>query len=254
MLSTEDGRFFYVLEEYGHGTSITSTVAIGNLTVAGSTVSGSEQRADFASNQCQIQASCASGPVVAVTGSVSQRSTLTLDGSTWTYNSLYNDPSSLAIAAGTWSSDLANPNSPEGNVGTLDIGSDGVLFDQDATTNCIVKGQLSLINPSYNAYAIELTYTGTNCASNLNGATGSGIAYIDDLGELNIGVNVPGAGAIVETVVSPYQPMGGIWTGVNMPSGTTAYMISDEGGMLSLELSVVLAPTCTKRLFLPPPV
>lgn len=233
LLTTEDGRFFYVLEEHGGGSYATSTVAVGNLTVAGSMVSGSEQTTDFLSTQCVVvPVSCASGPAMAVSGSISQRSTLTLDGYTWTYDVLYDDPSSLATTLGTWSTNLAAVSyATFVRQGTLDVSSNGVLYEQDPTTNCLVTGQLSLINPSYNAYAIALTYTGADCASGLNGATGSGIAYIDDLGQLNIGVNMPSASEIVEGMASPNQTIGGIWTAASVPAGKTGYMISDEGGL-----------------------
>jgi hypothetical protein len=122
-----------------------------------------------------------------VGGTVSQRSTLTLNGIVGTYNNLYNQPSSLAAIAGNWSiTGLVVYTA----AGTLNISSSGVIFDQDPQTQCTINGQVSLINPNYNAYNLNVTYSncigvvsaalGSPTDAFLDGATGSGIATVNN--------------------------------------------------------------------------
>jgi hypothetical protein len=62
----------------------------------------------------------------------------------------------------------------------MNIGANGVVFEQDATTGCVIGGQVSIINATYNAYAIQLSISG--CASPkdvLNGLTLTGLATLD---------------------------------------------------------------------------
>ncbi len=94
---------------------------------------------------------------------------LPTDTTTWTFSNLYMNPSSLATIAGNYS---------DGNV-TLNINGSGVIFEQDAN-GCVINGQVSTINTSYNAYAVQITIsdcTGADAA--LNGASFSGLATLD---------------------------------------------------------------------------
>src|SRR5262252_2726090 len=82
-----------------------------------------------------------------ITGTVAQRATLTLTDTdttangtmfsptttTWTYNSLYSQPSSLATIAGNYTDGSA----------TLSIDGNGVIFEQDSN-GCVLNGQVSI--------------------------------------------------------------------------------------------------------------
>jgi hypothetical protein len=115
-----------------------------------------------------------------ITGTVAQRASLTLtetdttaNGSmgsptttTWTYNSLYSQASSLATIAGNYMDGSA----------TLSIDSNGVIFEQDSN-GCVLNGQVYIPNTSYNAYTFSVSFTG--CPNIPNGATANGIAMLD---------------------------------------------------------------------------
>jgi hypothetical protein len=74
-----------------------------------------------------------------------------------TFNPLYYVPSSLATISGTYT---------ESATGTaFTISADGTVFAQDATTGCVINGTVSIINASYNVYAIQVSYA--NCTGSL---------------------------------------------------------------------------------------
>jgi len=86
----------------------------------------------------------------------------------------YNDDSSLALIVGNYV-DLAWYFG-----GVFNIASNGDIFFQDPAMFCVINGRVSIINPSYNAYGIEYTYS--NCIdafSFLNGVTFDGLATYD---------------------------------------------------------------------------
>jgi hypothetical protein len=62
----------------------------------------------------------------------------------------------------------------------LNISSTGVVYEQDASSSCVITGQFSLIDPAYNAYDVAPTYSGADCDINLSGATGKGLASLDN--------------------------------------------------------------------------
>ncbi len=118
------------------------------------------------------------------TGTVVEGQTLTVDidcltdqgsavqvSATLTYNPLFDRSASLATIAGMYDD--------AGNVLTID--STGALFEQDATTGCTLNGQVAVIEPSHNVYAVEFTIDA--CSPNpdgLNGTTWTGVAALDD--------------------------------------------------------------------------
>jgi hypothetical protein len=171
MLSTQNGQFFFYDYHDLH---------TGNISVSGSAVTGTETlAADQAYGDCgidpQLMFICEDLSSHAVTpGTVSQQSNLTFDGNTWTYSSLYGYSSSFAQVAGTWTGDLVVQ---EGEGDSLVIGAAGAISEVNKAGTCTLTGQVSLIDPSYNAYALSITYTGQGCE--FNGATGTGIAYLD---------------------------------------------------------------------------
>ena len=129
--------------------------------------------------------------VVGIATCTSSERTVTIAFS-WTFNALYYPASSLATISGTYK-DLAT--------GTLfTIGADGTVFAQDATTGCVINGTVSIINPTFNVYGIEVSYANcTGSVTTLNGVTLSGLAALDNArnpeqllaGVLNSGPPVP---------------------------------------------------------------
>lgn len=117
-----------------------------------------------------------------LTGLLAQRSTLTLTytfttdlgtGSSGTlqlsYNALYDVHSSLATISGNYTD-------PTGGA-TVSISGSGAITSQDATTGCVVNGQVSLIDTSYNAYKVAYSYASCmGSAAILNGVQFSGLA------------------------------------------------------------------------------
>jgi len=91
----------------------------------------------------------------------------------WTFNALYYVPSSLATIAGTYT---------ESATGTaFTISADGTVFAQDAATGCVINGTVSIINASYNVYAIQVSYAScTGALTALNGLTLAGMAALNN--------------------------------------------------------------------------
>ena len=92
---------------------------------------------------------------------------------TLTFDTLYNVPSSLSTIAGNYT------DSATGDVVT--IGSNGTIFSQSPATGCVVDGTVTVINPSYNAYEFQLSYS--NCEGTyavLNGLTVTGLGTFDN--------------------------------------------------------------------------
>jgi hypothetical protein len=170
MLTTETGDLFIIGDPV-------DTESVGSVQVSGDVLTGTSQSAVPTPNNCPWDAGAVSYDLV-LAGTVSARTSLTLNLVVWTYDALYNQPSSLALIAGTWSgSGVFGP----GDSATVDIGPNGVISAQDST--CTLSGQVSLIDPSFNAYAVTLSYS--NCADDndswaVNGITGTGAAYIDN--------------------------------------------------------------------------
>ena len=88
-----------------------------------------------------------------------------------TYNPLYNRDSSLSVIAGNYN-DFGL---------VLNVNANGVIFEQDPVSGCVVNGQVSIINSQFNAYDISITYS--NCVGNfavLNAATFTGLGILDN--------------------------------------------------------------------------
>jgi hypothetical protein len=91
-----------------------------------------------------------------------------------TYQSMYDDNSSLATIAGNYADALGLSG------GVLNIASNGTLFLQDPASGCVINGQVSIINAAYNAYGIRFSYSScTGLDSALNGVTFTGLAGYD---------------------------------------------------------------------------
>jgi hypothetical protein len=92
------------------------------------------------------------------------------DTETWTFSSSYDTASSLATVAGNYTDGSA----------TLSIDGNGVIFEQDPTTGCVINGQISTIDAQYNAYSVSVTFSScTGTAAAANGVTFTGLASLD---------------------------------------------------------------------------
>ena len=110
----------------------------------------------------------------------------TIQAISLTFNALYYVPSSLATISGNYE-DLAT-----GTVFTISAG--GTVFAQDVTTGCVINGTVSIKNPSYNVYGIEISYAScTGASTPLNGLTLAGLAALDN-------------------TKSPEQLLAGVWS------------------------------------------
>ena len=89
-----------------------------------------------------------------------------------TFDALYNRDSSLAIIAGTYQTPIGS---------TLSIGSDGVIFVQDAISGCVTNGQVGIAVSFANMYFFD--YGIDNCIGAdaiWNGSSFSGLAFLDN--------------------------------------------------------------------------
>lgn len=107
------------------------------------------------------------------TGTIQERQTLSVNvscttslGGTFnnfvplTYNPLYDrDPSLLTVAGNDVPDAHPDPNNPGVFQGVVTIDSNGVVFEQDPDSGCIVSSQVSLVDAQYNAYAVSLTFS-----------------------------------------------------------------------------------------------
>jgi len=87
------------------------------------------------------------------------------------YDSLYDRDSSLSVIAGNYNDDGL----------VLNIAANGVIFEQDPATACIINGQVAIIDSQFNAYDVSMTFS--NCVGNfaiLNGVTLTGLGILDN--------------------------------------------------------------------------
>jgi len=107
------------------------------------------------------------------------------------YDPIYERDSSLESVAGNYLD-------TERNV-VINVNNDGELFSQDPKSQCITNGTVSVIDPAFNLYRVE--YTFSNCKGHhqevLNGTVAEGLATLDDTQSpdaLIMGVEVAAAG------------------------------------------------------------
>jgi len=187
-LVTESGDGFFAEINTVNGCAV---IGFGQVNVNGSSLSGSTNDASvtFSSNAA-VNTNCSypDGSLSAtstISGTVVQRSSLTItdvsttsggtslgsETHTWSYSNLYAETPSLAKVAGNYAD----------GTDTLTVNADGSIFEQDPTTGCVINGQASIVNSSYNGYTFS--YTFGNCTGNsaiLNGQTATGLGYYDD--------------------------------------------------------------------------
>ena len=106
------------------------------------------------------------------------------------YDAIYERDSSLESVAGNYLDTARNV--------VVNVNDDGELFSQDPESHCITNGTVSVIDPAFNLYRVE--YTFSNCKGHekeLNGTVAEGLATLDDTRSpeaLIIGVAVAAAG------------------------------------------------------------
>ena len=173
-LSTESGRVHWVAPdtgEQGFGTgSVNGTAVTINYTYVaplGFTLAdGSTSATCSATGTIQERQSLA----VTVNCTTSLGGTFS-NSASLTYDPLYDRDSSLSVIAGNYD-DFGL---------VVNIDANGVIFEQDPFTGCVINGQVSIINSQFNAYDVSITYS--NCVGNfavLNGAIFTGLAILDN--------------------------------------------------------------------------
>jgi hypothetical protein len=184
---SETGQFFAFSKNTTNGCA---GIALGSLSVNGANVSGTENATIVRySTISGVNTSCiyADGTTSAtgtITGQIASRASLTLtatgmtsqgnalpsETTTFSFSNLYLNSSSFAAIAGNYN-DLG---------ATMTVDANGAIFEQD-TNGCVLSGQVSIINASYNAYSVQLTFA--NCTGSeiaLNGVTASGLVTLDN--------------------------------------------------------------------------
>ena len=167
MLVAETGKFF------ASQAPMIEQESTGTLSVIGESVTGTDLIAFTAPLNCGSGFCNNASAGTPLGGNVITQSSMNLNGNVWSYSNVYNQPSSLAAIAGNWTGI-----GPYSSGQTLNISSSGVVFEQDASSGCTVNGQVSLIDPSYNAYSITVAYSNCIQYSGFNGQTASGLAAI----------------------------------------------------------------------------
>lgn len=177
-LITETGRFHFLDEFDFQGSGIVAVSVADEIDTSfrfvppfGGSFADGTAFADCSASGLLIERSTIDGTVDCTTAGGTQ-STVTVN---LNYQALYDLDSDLAAFVGTWT-DSYNPGMDVANVDAM-----GVITGQDGSgSGCIYDGQVTIIDPRYNAYDIEWTYS--SCVGQsalLNGVTFSGIGAID---------------------------------------------------------------------------
>lgn len=188
VLVAEDGRFF------GSSLNLSNNcvaLTYGSLSSTGNSFSGSATSAiaQFSVGASLPNCTFADGTVSAtsaLSGSFVQRTSLTLtstgttsgglslgtDTRTLAFDALYNVPSSLAAISGSWTG---------AGGGVVTVSASGQLSSTDPASGCVLSGQVSIINPSYNAYSATGGIAGCRGSSaSLNGAVVRSLLSLDN--------------------------------------------------------------------------
>jgi PKD repeat protein len=178
-LITETGRFHFLDEFDFQGSGIVAVSATDEFDVSfrfvppvGGSFADGTAFADCSASGLLTERSTLDGTVACTTAGGTQSSVAV----SLTYQALYDLDSDLAAFVGTWT-DSSNP-----GVDVVNVDAMGVITGQDGSgSGCIYDGQVTIIDPNYNAYDIEWTYL--SCVGQsavLNGVTFSGIGAIDN--------------------------------------------------------------------------
>ena len=86
------------------------------------------------------------------------------------YDTVYERGTDLATIAGDYDDDGA----------VLSIDSAGNIFKQDPISGCVYNGQITVIDPDYNVYGMDLTIGACVVSPELNGTRWSGFGTLDN--------------------------------------------------------------------------
>jgi hypothetical protein len=185
-IASETGQYFAYSKNTTNGCA---GLGFGQLSVTGSSVSGNEDAAIVRYSTIPgVATNCvypdgSTSATGTLSGSVSQRGSLMLtatgmtslgnalatETTTFTFSNLYLNPSSLSTIAGNYNDGGA----------TLSVNANGVIFEQDSN-GCILNGQASIIDATYNAYSMQVTFSGcTGTDASLNGVVAAGLVTLD---------------------------------------------------------------------------
>lgn len=153
-LSTDDGRIHWVIPETGEQGFETATSNGTSLTISYTYVAP----IGFTLADDSSSASCTA------TGTIQERQSFSVDTScntssggnftnsaTLSYHALYDRDTSLTTLAGNYD-----------DFGLVfNVNSNGVIFEQDPVSGCVVNGQANVIDPQYNVYDGSITFS--NC-------------------------------------------------------------------------------------------
>lgn len=198
-LSTESGQLHWVIPATGEQGFGTATVQGNNATATymyvaplGSTLADGS-----------TAASCTA------TGTIQERQSISLNtncstntggsfsnSASLTYDQLYELDSSLSVIAGNYD-----------DFGVvINVAANGVIFEQDPNTGCIINGQASVIDSRYNTYNLSFTYSSCLGAFTvLNGSTFSGLAIYDNTvapAQITVGVTGNVGGIVYSQVIT----------------------------------------------------
>jgi hypothetical protein len=188
VLVTEDGRVF------GSSVNLTNNCVVltyGSVTTSGTAFTGATVGTIAQVSVGTVLPECtlpdgSQSAVSVLSGSFEPRTSMTLTSTATTslglplgsstatlrFDPLYRVPSSLAAVAGSWTG-------PTGNAVTISAG--GVLSAFDPGSGCLLRGQVLVIDPAYNAYSVTGSISGCGASALiLNGASVRALMMIDN--------------------------------------------------------------------------
>lgn len=177
-LVAETGRF-HLLDEFGfQGSGVLSVSSASEVSAEFQTVTpvgvyfaDGSSFADCSISGTIVERSALDGTVTCTTSQGSESSVTVNLG----YQAIYELDSSLAIISGTWT-DSSDPGTD-----VVNVDATGLITGQDGgASGCVYSGQVTLIDPNYNIYDLEWTYSSCNGDSEFDGATFSGLGAIDN--------------------------------------------------------------------------
>lgn len=184
---TEDGRGYFCSE-------MPDVVYWGTLTSSGNEVTFALDGAGLLGWRFPDGSASGAGSII---GTITPRATINANLSFTTalgmrttgavsldYLPDYSDDSSLALIAGNYTDTFWLMG------GVFNIAGDGELFYQDPLDGCVINGRFAIINPAYNAYDVEYSYSNCPAFPFFNGVTFRGLATYDvDPGEVVVIAN-----------------------------------------------------------------
>jgi hypothetical protein len=171
---TESGEFHFLRQD---GSQYFGTLTTSGLSISGP-LSGVVPLGDFYADGSTYGTGTFSGALVerqtirATLTYTTALGTKSTDALELKFNKAYTTGSSLAAITGTYLDSSTNS--------VVNVNSQGVIFEQQATTGCVIHGQVSLIDSSYDAYQVQ--YSFSSCQGSyavLNNTTATGLGAID---------------------------------------------------------------------------